>query len=105
MRDATTPFDMAVLNDIDRFHLVNDVANRVLSLGSRAAYLTQLVRDKLIDHKRYIERYGDDMPEIRDWRWGARRNTVSDKVPPLALLPVAANSTDPQRIVPNRETT
>ena len=70
---TTTPFDMAVLNDIDRFHLVKDVVDRVPGLGSRAAYLTQLVRDKLIDHKRYIERYGDDMPEIRDWRGGEER--------------------------------
>ena len=69
---TTTPFDMAVLNDIDRFHLVKDVVDRVPGLGSRAAYLTQLVRDKLIEHKRYIERYGDDMPEIRDWKWGAK---------------------------------
>jgi xylulose-5-phosphate/fructose-6-phosphate phosphoketolase len=70
---TTTPFDMTVLNKIDRFHLVKDVADRVPAASSRAAYLTQLVRDKLIEHKRYIERYGDDMPEIRDWRWGAQR--------------------------------
>lgn len=68
----TTPFDMAVLNDIDRFHLVKDVVDRVPSLGSRAAYLTQLIRDKLIDHNRYIRQYGEDMPEIRDWKWGGR---------------------------------
>ena len=67
---TTTPFDMAVLNDIDRFHLVKDVIDRVPSLGSRAAYLTQIVRDKLIDHHRYIRQYGDDMPEIRNWKWG-----------------------------------
>jgi len=71
---TTTPFDMAVLNRIDRFHLVKDVIDRVEGLGPRAAHLTQIVRDKLIDHKRYIERYGDDMPEIRDWHWGARRS-------------------------------
>jgi xylulose-5-phosphate/fructose-6-phosphate phosphoketolase len=69
---TTTPFDMTVLNDIDRFHLVNDVINRVPTLGARAAYLSQFVRDKLIDHKRYIRQYGEDMPEIRDWKWGAR---------------------------------
>jgi xylulose-5-phosphate/fructose-6-phosphate phosphoketolase len=68
---TTTPFDMAVLNDMDRFHLVKDVVERVPGLGSRAASLTQLVHDKLIDHKRYIERYGEDMPEIREWKWGA----------------------------------
>jgi xylulose-5-phosphate/fructose-6-phosphate phosphoketolase len=67
---TTTPFDMAVLNDIDRFHLVADVIDRVPSLGSRAAYATQAVRDKLIDHKNYIRRYGEDMPEVRNWRWG-----------------------------------
>ena len=70
---TTTPFDMVVLNEIDRFHLLEDVVERVSGLATRAADLTQLIRDKLIEHKRYIERYGDDMPEIRDWRWGARR--------------------------------
>jgi xylulose-5-phosphate/fructose-6-phosphate phosphoketolase len=69
---TTTPFDMAVLNDIDRFHLVKDVVDRVPSLAPRAAYVTQFVRDKLIEHYHYIRRYGQDMPEIRDWRWGAR---------------------------------
>jgi xylulose-5-phosphate/fructose-6-phosphate phosphoketolase len=66
---TTTPFDMAVLNDIDRFHLAKDVVDRVPSLGPRAAYLTQIIRDKLIDHKRYIRQHGEDMPEIRDWKW------------------------------------
>lgn len=69
---TTTPFDMAVLNDIDRFHLVKDVVDRVPTLGPRAAYLTQYIRDKLIDHKRYIRKHGEDMPEIRDWKWGAK---------------------------------
>ncbi len=67
---TTTPFDMAVLNDIDRFHLVKDVVDRVPSLGPRAAYLTQIIRDKLIDHQRHIRQHGEDMPEIRDWKWG-----------------------------------
>jgi xylulose-5-phosphate/fructose-6-phosphate phosphoketolase len=68
---TTTPFDMAVRNDIDRFHLVKDVVDRVPRLSPRAAYLSQIIRDKLIDHNRYIRQYGEDMPEIRDWRWGA----------------------------------
>jgi xylulose-5-phosphate/fructose-6-phosphate phosphoketolase len=67
----TTPFDMAVRNDIDRFHLVKDVVDRVSSLGPRAAYLTQIIRDKLIDHQRYIRQHGEDMPEIRDWKWSS----------------------------------
>jgi xylulose-5-phosphate/fructose-6-phosphate phosphoketolase len=66
---TTTPFDMVVLNDLDRFHLVGDVIDRVPSLGSRAAYTKQFLRDKLLEHKAYIQRYGEDMPEIRNWRW------------------------------------
>jgi xylulose-5-phosphate/fructose-6-phosphate phosphoketolase len=69
---TTTPFDMAVLNDIDRFHLVKDVVDRVPSLGPRAAYLTQFIRDKLIDHHHYIRQYGQDMPEIRNWEWNSK---------------------------------
>jgi xylulose-5-phosphate/fructose-6-phosphate phosphoketolase len=66
---TTTPFDMTVLNDLDRFHLVSDVIDRVPKLGPHAAYTRQWVRDRLIEHKEYIGRYGDDMPEIRDWTW------------------------------------
>ena len=66
---TTTPFDMVVLNDLDRFHLVEDVIDRVPQLGPRAAYVKQALRNKLIDHRLYIEEHGDDMPEIRDWRW------------------------------------
>jgi xylulose-5-phosphate/fructose-6-phosphate phosphoketolase len=66
---TTTPFDMVVLNDLDRFHLVADVIDRVPALGPRAASVQQAIRDKLIEHKQYIARYGDDMPEIRNWRW------------------------------------
>ncbi len=67
---TTTPFDMVVLNDLDRFHLVEDVIDRVPTLGARAAYFKQAIRDKLIEHKQYIEEYGEDMPEITEWRWG-----------------------------------
>jgi xylulose-5-phosphate/fructose-6-phosphate phosphoketolase len=66
---TTTPFDMAVRNDIDRFHLVGDVIDRVPKLGYTAAYAKQLIRDKLIEHKNYITQYGQDMPEIREWKW------------------------------------
>ena len=67
---TTTPFDMCVLNDLDRFHLVSDVIDRVPKLGARAAYAKQVIRDKLIDHREFIARIGDDMPEITGWRWG-----------------------------------
>ena len=73
---TTTPFDMAVLNDLDRFHLVEDVIDRVPQLGARAAYVKQSIRDKLIEHKQYIHKYGEDMPEISQWRWGAAARTA-----------------------------
>jgi len=66
---TTTPFDMVVRNDLDRFHLVSDVIDRVPKLGYTAAHTKQFVRDKRIEHKQYITRYGQDMPEIRQWTW------------------------------------
>jgi xylulose-5-phosphate/fructose-6-phosphate phosphoketolase len=66
---TTTPFDMVVLNDLDRFHLVMDVIDRVPKLESVGAHLIQQMRDKRYEHKRYIREYGEDMPEIRDWKW------------------------------------
>ncbi len=66
---TTTPFDMAVRNDMDRFHLVQDVVDRVPSLGTRQAHLRQLMADKLVEHAEYIRARGDDMPGIRDWKW------------------------------------
>jgi len=67
---TTTPFDTCVLNDLDRFHLVSDVIDRVPQLGSSAAYAKQAIRDKLIEHKHYITEHGEDMPEITGWAWG-----------------------------------
>jgi xylulose-5-phosphate/fructose-6-phosphate phosphoketolase len=68
---TTTPFDMVVRNDLDRFHLVSDVVDRVPSLEPAAAYIKQAMRDKLVEHREYITTYGQDMPEIRGWSWTA----------------------------------
>ena len=65
----TTAFDMTVLNDLDRFHLVIDAVNRLPQTGSEGVYLKQQLLDKLVEHKQYIRRYGQDMPEVRDWSW------------------------------------
>ncbi len=74
---TTTPFDMVVLNELDRFHLVMDVIDRLPQLGARAAYLKQALFDKLIKHKQYVCKHGDDMPEIAGWRWGAAKRTTT----------------------------
>jgi xylulose-5-phosphate/fructose-6-phosphate phosphoketolase len=77
---------MCVLNDLDRFHLVGDVIDRVPKLGTKAAYAKQAIRDKLLEHKEYICRHGDDMPEIAHWTWGQRgvaggvKSTEADNV-------------------------
>jgi xylulose-5-phosphate/fructose-6-phosphate phosphoketolase len=67
---TTTPFDMVVLNQMDRFHLVAAVVDRLPQLGARAAYIKQELQEKLIEHKQYIVEHGDDLPEISGWRWG-----------------------------------
>jgi xylulose-5-phosphate/fructose-6-phosphate phosphoketolase len=84
---TTTPFDMVVLNDMDRFHLAQDAIDRVPSLGSRAAYAKQAIRDILIEHRRYINERGEDHPFVSGWRWGVKdpvgpgtRSTESDNV-------------------------
>jgi xylulose-5-phosphate/fructose-6-phosphate phosphoketolase len=66
---TTTPFDMVVRNDMDRFHLVQDVIRRVPNLAGRAAALSEIARDALVRHTSYIGTYGEDMPEVREWRW------------------------------------
>jgi xylulose-5-phosphate/fructose-6-phosphate phosphoketolase len=66
---TTTPFDMVVKNDLDRFHLAGDVVDRVKKLAPAAGYIKQEIRDRLIEHRAYITERGEDLPEIRDWKW------------------------------------
>jgi xylulose-5-phosphate/fructose-6-phosphate phosphoketolase len=87
---TTTPFDMVVLNGLDRFHLALDVIDRLPQLGSRAAYFRQAIRDRLIDHKQYIEQHGEDMPELTGWRW--ERGPTPDR--PRGASRGAATSTE-----------
>jgi xylulose-5-phosphate/fructose-6-phosphate phosphoketolase len=69
---TTTPFDMVVMNDLDRFHLCEDVIDRLPQLGAKAAYFKQAIHEKLIEHKEYIKMHGDDIPAIAGWKWGAK---------------------------------
>ena len=69
---TTTPFDMVVLNDLDRYHLAGDVIDRVPGLAAKAAYVKQAIRDKLIEHKQYITTHGEDLLEVREWKWAGK---------------------------------
>jgi len=71
---------MCVLNDLDRFHLVQDVIDRVPQLGARAAYAKQAIRDALIDHKAYISEHGEDAPEISGWTWDKQSQSPAQPV-------------------------
>ena len=76
---TTTPFDMTVLNELDRFHLAGSVVDRVPRLARIGGHFKQMLRDKLVEHRHYVEEHGDDMPEIKDWRWTGRQVTDASK--------------------------
>ena len=73
----TTAFDMTVLNDLDRYHLVMDTIDRLPQTAGAGTYLKQQLQDKLIEHKQYIDRYGQDMPEVRNWRWNVQAPAIA----------------------------
>jgi xylulose-5-phosphate/fructose-6-phosphate phosphoketolase len=79
---TTTPFDMTVLNDLDRFHLAGDVVDRVPRLATIGGHFKQWLRDKLIEHKQYIMEHGDDMPEIKNWRWPSPSPSATPETEP-----------------------
>ena len=85
---TTTPFDMVVRNEMDRYHLAEDVIDRVPGLGSRRAYVKQQIRDRLIDHEHYIRTYGDDLPDVKDWSW---QGAASDVPAPDAAARTSAD--------------
>ena len=81
---TTTPFDMTVLNELDRCHLVKLVIERVPSLGAHAADLSKIIQDKLIEHARYVRQHGEDMPQIRNWKWSFGKSGMDTPVPAAA---------------------
>src|ERR1051326_1237425 len=76
---TTTPFDMTVLNELDRFHLAGSVIDRVPRLAKIGGHFKQMLRDTLVEHRHYVEEYGDDMKEIKDWRWTGWERTDDRK--------------------------
>ena len=74
----TTPFDMTVLNDLDRFHLVMDTIDRLPQTGEPGLFVKQQLKDKLIEHTQYIRKFGQDMPEVRQWKWDATLNGTEE---------------------------
>ncbi|HTF16281.1 MAG TPA: phosphoketolase family protein [Burkholderiales bacterium] len=74
----TTAFDMTVLNDLDRFHLVMDAIDRLPQTGDKGAHLKRQLQDKLIEHRQYIDKHGEDLPEIRKWKWEPARTSPSE---------------------------
>lgn len=92
---TTTPFDMVVLNEMDRFHLAQDAINRVAKLRNIGAYVKQIIRDQLIDHKHYITKHGEDMPEIQNWKWGYYSGSQSQKTQPKTAREQPVGSSTP----------
>jgi xylulose-5-phosphate/fructose-6-phosphate phosphoketolase len=76
---TTTPFDMTVLNELDRYHLAGSVVDRVPRLAKIGAHFKQMLRDKLVEHHHYVREHGDDMPEVKDWRWGGQRGSADER--------------------------
>ena len=74
---TTTPFDMTVLNDLDRFHLAGDVIDRIPRVRSVAGHVKQMLRDRLVEHRLYVRTHGEDLPDVQSWRWGASRPAQS----------------------------
>jgi len=83
---------MRVQNEIDRFHLVKDVVDRVPNLGSKGDYLKQQMKDKLIEHKHYVDKHGQDLPEIRNWKWNHAETSAAN--------PLTRKSQDGKMLVP-----